>query len=157
VLLERSARRLDEPAWPGAAHSLADELLRPSVIYSPAMQRLRAAVPVHGFAHVTGGGLAGNLVRVLPRGVDAVIREGTWSEPPIFDEIRRSGDVATQEMARTFNLGVGMVAVVPPEAVPGALAVLAEALATTPGAEGEVAVIGEVVAGSGVVRLVPSG
>jgi phosphoribosylformylglycinamidine cyclo-ligase len=155
VLLERAGRSLDGPAWEGASHSLADELLRPSVIYSPVMQRLRATVPVHGFAHVTGGGLAGNLARVLPPGVDAVVRAGSWREPRIFEEIRREGDVAPAEMARTFNLGVGMVAVVPPEAAAPALAALSDALPSVPGAEGEPVAIGEVVAGSGQVRLVP--
>ena len=66
ALLDRADRRLDDPAWPGAHHSLADELLRPSVIYAPAMLKLREHVPVHTFAHVTGGGIPGNLARVLP-------------------------------------------------------------------------------------------
>jgi phosphoribosylformylglycinamidine cyclo-ligase len=152
VLLERAARPLGAPAWDGAPHTLADELLRPSVLYSPALQRLRAAVEVHGLAHVTGGGLAGNLARVLPSDVDAVVRPGSWPEPRIFGEIREAGDVADHEMARVFNLGVGMVAAVPAEQVTAALEVLSAALAATPGAEGDPVVIGEVVAGAGRVR-----
>jgi phosphoribosylformylglycinamidine cyclo-ligase len=104
--------RLEQPAWPGATVSLADELLRPSVIYSPAMARLRRSVPVHGFAHITGGGIPGNLGRVLPPGVDAVVERRNWPAPPIFGEIQRVGVVADDEMARVFNLGIGMVAAV---------------------------------------------
>jgi phosphoribosylformylglycinamidine cyclo-ligase len=125
VLLERAARSLDAAAWSGADHSLADELLRPSVIYSPAMATLRAKLDVHGFAHVTGGGLAGNLRRILPPTVDALIDGGSWRVPRIFDEIQRLGDVDAAEMARTFNLGIGMVAVVAGADVDPAIEVLA--------------------------------
>jgi phosphoribosylformylglycinamidine cyclo-ligase len=120
-----------------------DELLRPSVIYSPRMAALRTAVSVHGFAHITGGGLPGNVARVLPAGCDAVFRRGSWPVPSIFTEIQRRGEVTDEEMAAVFNLGIGMVAVVPPDAVDEALDVL-----------GDAAVVGEVVAGSGVVRIV---
>ena len=113
VLLERAARHLDQPAWDGAHHSLADELLTPSVIYAPAVRALLGEVDVRGMAHVTGGGLPGNLPRVLPRDCDAVVRAGTWEVPRIFGEIQRLGEIADDEMARVFNLGVGMVAVVP--------------------------------------------
>jgi phosphoribosylformylglycinamidine cyclo-ligase len=146
VLLERAGLPLDGPAWPGASHSLADELLRPSVIYSPAMAALRRAVPVHGFAHVTGGGIAGNLVRVLPPTVDAVVQRGTWTVPPVFTEIQRCGVVADAEMERVFNLGVGMIAIVPPDAVAPALEVLAGHDPT---------VIGTVREGTGRAVLVP--
>lgn len=112
VLLERAGRRLDEPAWAGAGHSLADELLVPSVIYSPAVMALVGAVDVHAVAHVTGGGLPGNLARVLPGDLDAVVRPDGWERPPIFGEIQRLGEVADDEMARVFNLGIGMVVAV---------------------------------------------
>jgi len=113
ALLDRAGRSLDAPAWPGARHSLADELLAPSVIYAPAMMRLTREVAVHAFAHVTGGGIPGNLVRVLPDRCDAVVNRGAWEEPRIFAEIQRAGDVADDEMAHVFNLGLGMLAVVP--------------------------------------------
>jgi phosphoribosylformylglycinamidine cyclo-ligase len=67
---------------------------------------------VHAFAHVTGGGLAGNLARVLPGTADAVVDRATWTPQPIFERIARAGAVAQADMERTFNLGVGMVAVV---------------------------------------------
>jgi phosphoribosylformylglycinamidine cyclo-ligase len=124
VLVEPGERNLDDPAWPGAGVSLADELIRPSVIYSPALRRLSVEVEVHAFAHVTGGGLASNLARVLPRGMSVTVDRATWSIPPVFSLIAERGHVAADEMERTFNLGVGMVAVVAPEDADRALAVL---------------------------------
>ncbi len=112
ALLDRAGRRLDDPAWAGAHHSLADELIRPSVIYAPAMRKLRERVDVHAFAHITGGGLPDNLARILPTNCDVVLERGDWDEPRIFAEIQAAGDVADDEMAHVFNLGLGMVAVV---------------------------------------------
>jgi phosphoribosylformylglycinamidine cyclo-ligase len=113
VLVEPGDRRLVDPAWPGADVSLGDELLRPSVIYSPALRRLAGDVEVHAFAHVTGGGIPGNLARVLPGGLGAEIRRGSWPEPRIFAVVAEAGGVADDEMIRVFNLGLGMLAVVP--------------------------------------------
>jgi phosphoribosylformylglycinamidine cyclo-ligase len=127
VLVEPGERRLDDPAWPGADVSLADELIRPSVIYSPALRRLSGDVEVHAFAHVTGGGIPGNLGRVLPAGLGAEIRRGSWPEPRIFAVIGEAGGVADDEMIRVFNLGLGMLAVMPDGEVPAALASLAAA------------------------------
>jgi phosphoribosylformylglycinamidine cyclo-ligase len=115
ALLERAGRRLQDPAWKGAHHSLGDELIRPSVIYAPAMRKLRERVDVHAFAHVTGGGLPDNLARVLPPHCDATLHRGAWDEPRIFAEIQAAGDVTDDEMAHVFNLGLGMLAVVAPE------------------------------------------
>jgi phosphoribosylformylglycinamidine cyclo-ligase len=127
VLVEPGDRPLDEPAWPGADVSLADELIRPSVIYSPALRRLAGDVEVHAFAHVTGGGIPGNLGRVLPDGLGAEIRRGSWPEPRIFGVVAEAGAVADGEMIRVFNLGLGMLAVVPDGEVAGTLASLATA------------------------------
>jgi phosphoribosylformylglycinamidine cyclo-ligase len=150
VLLERSSLELGGPAWPGAAHSLADELLRPSEIYAPAVLAAVAAGAgsggVHACAHVTGGGLPGNLVRVLGRDCDAVIERGSWDVPPIFDEIARRGEVPAGEMERVFNLGLGMVLVVAPDAVEAVTRALADN-GRPP------AVVGAVRAGSGEVQL----
>ena len=112
ALLDRGGRDLNGPAWVGAHHSLAEELLRPSVIYAPAMLKLAAEVDVHAFAHVTGGGIAGNLVRVLPDRCDAVVRRGAWDEPRVFEEIQLAGAISTDEMEQVFNLGLGMLVVV---------------------------------------------
>jgi len=114
VLLDVAGLPLDGPAWEGAHHSLADELLRPSVIYAPALVALSRAVSVRAWAHITGGGLPANLARVLPKGCEAVVELGSWEVPRVFGEIQRLGHVADDEMAKVFNLGIGMVAVVHP-------------------------------------------
>lgn len=146
LLFDVAGRGLGEPAWDGAATSVADELLLPSVIYAPAVLALAGNLDVHAVAHITGGGIPGNLDRVLPDDLDAVVDPTTWQSPAIFGELARIGSVAPEEMARTFNMGVGMIAVVAPSAAEEALAVLAE--------HGHrPAILGEVVAdGSGVVR-----
>lgn len=113
ALLDRAGRRLDEPAWAGADSTLGDELLRPSVIYAPVVAAVRRVVEVRALGHVTGGGIAGNLARVLPSGCDARVRRGSWPEPRIFAEVAAAGSVEPAEMERVFNLGLGMLAVVP--------------------------------------------
>ena len=126
ALLERAGRPLDGPAWAGAADwTLADELLRPSVIYTPAVLAvLDAGIEVHAVAHITGGGLPGNVPRVLGPRVDAVFDRSTWPVPRIFGEVQAAGEVGDDEMLRVFNLGLGMVLAVPPGSVDPALAVL---------------------------------
>jgi phosphoribosylformylglycinamidine cyclo-ligase len=145
VLLERAGLELGDPAWAGADHSVADELLRPSVIYTPAVLALRAALgdAVHACAHITGGGIVGNLPRALPDDLGAVLERSAWSEPRVFAEIARLGMVAEDEMDRVFNRGVGMALVLHAGTADEALRVLQQA--------GQRAcVIGEVVAGAGV-------
>ena len=145
VLLERAGLELGDPAWAGADHSLADELLRPSVIYTPAVLAVRGALgdALHGCAHITGGGIVGNLPRALPGDLGAVLQRSGWAEPLVFAEIARLGPVAEDEMDRVFNRGVGMALVLEAGAADAALRVLGKA--------GQPAsVIGEVVAGSGV-------
>lgn len=113
VLLERAGRPLDGPAYDGARHTLGEELLAPSVIYAPTIAALLHSVDVRAVAHITGGGIPGNLNRVLPAGTAAVVDRGTWETPPIFGEIQRLGNVADDEMAKVFNMGIGMIVVVP--------------------------------------------
>jgi phosphoribosylformylglycinamidine cyclo-ligase len=125
VLFERAGLALEDELFPG--HSVADELLRPSVIYAPALLALLGDVDVRAVAHITGGGLVGNLPRVLPAGVDAELERSAWEVPRVFAEIQRHGDVADDEMARVFNLGLGMVVVLPPDDVARALVVLRDA------------------------------
>jgi phosphoribosylformylglycinamidine cyclo-ligase len=85
------------------------------------MLALARRVTVHAFAHITGGGIPGNLVRVLPDRCDAIIERGSWERPRIFDVIQAAGRVTDDEMEQVFNLGVGMVAVVPEPDVESAL------------------------------------
>jgi phosphoribosylformylglycinamidine cyclo-ligase len=149
VLLERAGLRLDDAAWDGAEHTLADELLRPSVIYAPAVLGALGVVEVHAAAHVTGGGIPGNLVRALPAGADAVVDRRAWDEPRVFGQIRRLGDVDDGEMARVFNLGIGMVLIVDGGDAAGAVDAL--------GAAGCPAVVmGRVTEGTGHVRVTDS-
>jgi len=146
VLFDDAGRTLDEPAWAGAPHRLADELLLPSVVYAPAIAALLRIVDVRGVAHITGGGLPGNLARVLPDGTAAELQERSWEVPRIFTEIQRLGEVSDDEMRKVFNLGIGMVVVVAPDEVYKALDVLR--------IEGHRAVeIGRVVSGSRSVRI----
>lgn len=148
VLLEEARLPLEGPAWPGAPHTLGEELLRPSVIYAPAVLAALREAPggVHACAHVTGGGIPGNLVRVLPEGTRAVVERGTWEVPTIFGEIARRGPVAESEMTRVFNLGLGMVLVTDPGACDAVCTALARA--------GRPAVaVGEVVPGERAVSI----
>ena len=110
---------------PFEGRTLGDELLTPTRIYALDCLALAAECDAHAFAHVTGGGLAGNLERVLPAGVVAEVDRATWTPQPIFELIRATGDVARAELELTFNLGVGMVAVLPADRTPDALALLA--------------------------------
>jgi len=111
VLLGEAGLALsDEPAELG--RTLGAELLEPTRIYAADCLAVAAATAVRVYAHVTGGGLAGNLARVIPAGCGAVIERSAWSPPPVFDLIARHGGVIEAEMERTFNMGVGMVAVV---------------------------------------------
>lgn len=146
ALLERAGRSLDAPAWTGAATSLADELLRPSVIYAPVLATLRAGVDVHAFAHITGGGIVGNLNRVLPGDADARVTRSRWREPEIFGEVQRAGDISDAEMESVFNLGIGMGAVLP-------AADAARAVEIVQAAGHDAWIVGEVVAGTGIVQI----
>lgn len=104
--------------------TLGEELLEPTRIYAKDCLALAAETDVRTFSHVTGGGLADNLARVIPSGLVAELDRGTWSPAPIFQMIAQRGRVERIEMERTFNMGVGMVAVVAPEDTDRALAVL---------------------------------
>ena len=112
---------LEEPAWPGAAATLGEELLRPSVIYAPKVLALFEQCGARGAAHITGGGIQANLARMLGPEADAVVRRSAWPVPPIFDRIAAEGPVAPAEMEQVFNLGIGMVVAVPPDQATAAI------------------------------------
>jgi len=105
-------RRIVERARPDAA--MLDALMAPTRIYVKPVLKLLRSVPVKGLAHITGGGLTGNVPRTLPKGTRAVIRSGSWPRPALFRWLQQQGAVAEDEMHRVFNCGIGMVAVVAP-------------------------------------------
>jgi phosphoribosylformylglycinamidine cyclo-ligase len=92
---------------------VGNELMKTHKSYWPAMKRLVDADCVNAMAHITGGGITENLPRVLPKGVAAVIELGSWPVLPIFDHLRQLGNVSQEEMLRTFNMGLGMLLVIP--------------------------------------------
>ena len=104
--------------------TLGEELLEPTRIYAKACLELARTTGVHAMSHITGGGLAANLERVLPKTVGVEIDRSTWAPQPIFDLVRRTGDVALADLEMTLNCGVGMVALLPAEDVDAAIAVL---------------------------------
>jgi phosphoribosylformylglycinamidine cyclo-ligase len=123
VLLELARMPLTEQVEE-FGRTLGEELLEPTRIYAPDCLALAAETGIRTFAHITGGGLARNLSRVLPRGVAAVCDRGSWTPAPVFKLIASRGRVDRAEMEQTFNMGVGMVAVLDPDDVDRALAVL---------------------------------
>jgi phosphoribosylformylglycinamidine cyclo-ligase len=96
--------------FPESRSSVADVLLAVHTSYAPAIRPVLSLI--HALAHITGGGIAGNLVRVLPDGCDAVVEAGSWSWPALFRVLKTAGSVSLAEMRRVFNLGIGMIAVV---------------------------------------------
>ncbi len=120
---------------------LIERLLAPTRIYVKSLLELIRALPVRGLAHITGGGLSDNIPRVLPDGLEVVLKRNHWDRDPVFDWLQREGRIAQSEMYRTFNCGIGMVVIVPPEHADAAVAVLKS--------RGEAAqLIGEVRAGA---------
>jgi phosphoribosylformylglycinamidine cyclo-ligase len=147
-ILVRDAASLAEPAYHGASRTLGEELLLPSVIYAPCVLALRQELgaSVHAVAHITGGGIVGNVARLLPDDLDAVINMESFATPEIFFEIQRRGPVAADEMVRVFNCGLGMVVALDPSA--------AEAAVTLARASGvDASIVGEVDAGAQKVVL----
>lgn len=111
VLLEEMGMKLDDHPI-GLETTLGDELLRPTLIYSPVMLSLRRELEVKGFAHVTQGGIEENLGRIIPPGLEASVQRSAWQPPPIFGLIKSVGRVDEKEMYSTFNMGLGMLVVV---------------------------------------------
>jgi phosphoribosylformylglycinamidine cyclo-ligase len=142
VLLERLGHRVDTHL-PELGTTVGRALLATHRSYLAALEPLLERDKVRALAHITGGGFPGNIPRVLPEGLGAVVRRGSWEVPPLFRLIQKGGDVPEEEMLRTFNMGIGMVVVV----APGDLHDVEHSLER----RGEPSfVIGRVVAGSGV-------
>jgi phosphoribosylformylglycinamidine cyclo-ligase len=94
-------------------HTLGEELLKPTKIYSEIIQQLIKDLPIHGLAHITGGGIQDNLLRIIPRACEVEITRESWDTPPIFNFLKQAGNIEDTELLRTFNCGIGMIAVVP--------------------------------------------
>ncbi|MFD5378577.1 phosphoribosylformylglycinamidine cyclo-ligase [Streptomyces griseoincarnatus] len=125
VLLERAGLSLDARI-DELGRTLGEELLEPTKIYSLDCLSLIHTTEVHAFSHVTGGGLAANLARVIPDGLHATVDRSTWTPSPVFDLVGRTGSVERLELEKTLNMGVGMIAIVPQESVDVALSTLAD-------------------------------
>src|SRR3989440_348883 len=138
------ARRVFAPfaldaIFPELDESLVDALLRPHRCYLRELQTLREypGITFKGIAHITGGGFEGNIARILPPGIQAVVETDSWQVPPIFDLICRLGHITRKDMYRTFNMGVGMVCIVSSEAAEQAQHLLPEMLKVGYITEGE--------------------
>jgi phosphoribosylformylglycinamidine cyclo-ligase len=136
-ILERAGNPLDLDL---GGVKLADALMAPTTIYvksmldllranpsqNPAHPRADSAIPIHGMAHITGGGLKENIIRVVPDGLGIALEASAIVLPPVFDWLMREGNVAREEMWRTFNCGVGFTVILPADAVTAASALLAK-------------------------------
>ena len=142
-ILERAGSPLDIDL---GGVKLADALMAPTTIYVKSMLELLKSAPVHGMAHITGGGLKENIIRVVPEGLGIALDASTIVLPPVFDWLMREGNVAREEMWRTFNCGIGFTVILSRDAVSAASALLAKhGLASS--------VIGEVVPAQGDERV----
>jgi phosphoribosylformylglycinamidine cyclo-ligase len=146
LFFERLGLAATDPV-PGLGATVAEVLLAPHRSYYRLLEPLLDSGMLRGLAHITGGGITDNLPRILPAGSAALVRRGSWPVPPVFSFIQREGRVDDAEMYRTFNMGIGMIAVVAPEDFEGVAARL--------GACGEPCHrIGEIVPGDGTVQYV---
>jgi phosphoribosylformylglycinamidine cyclo-ligase len=126
LLLETAGYKLEEHV-PRLGCTVAEELLKPHRSYAKAILRLNEAGLLKGAAHITGGGIPGNLPRILPKGLEARVNVGSWPVLPLFELLREIGNVPDDEMWRTFNMGIGMILVVSPRDLPKAAAMLKRA------------------------------
>jgi len=135
---------------PELEQPLGTVLLTPTRIYSGIISLLIRDLPIHGFAHITGGGMTDNIIRVIPDGCSIIIHRNSWDIPPVFEFLRQAGNVSADEMMRTFNNGVGLVAAVPEKAV-------SDVMERLNGMNEKAFVIGEVVKRESDKRVVYSG
>ncbi|BCJ65312.1 phosphoribosylformylglycinamidine cyclo-ligase [Polymorphospora rubra] len=148
VLLGAGRMRLDTVIDDfGPQRTLGEELLTPTKIYAQDCLKLIEECEVRALAHVTGGGIPGNLVRILPEHVDAVVNRSTWKPQPIFDLVQAKGRIEDPEMESTFNMGIGMFAIVSAEDADRALALLA-------GRGLDAWQAGEIIEGTGTVQMI---
>ncbi len=126
VLLRHAGMRLDQHV-PELGRTLGEELLEPTRVYAKAVLDVVSATKVHAMSHITGGGLANNLARVLPAHLGATVRRETWSPAPVFGLVQRAGELSQADIEATLNMGVGMAIVLPETSVDEAIRSLAAA------------------------------
>jgi phosphoribosylformylglycinamidine cyclo-ligase len=107
---------------PELGHTIGEELLRPTRIYAEPIQHLVRGLPIRGLAHITGGGIVDNTLRIIPKACGIEFKRDSWEAPPIFGYLKQAGHIEEREMLRVFNNGIGLVAVVPEKAVQDVLA-----------------------------------
>jgi len=142
-ILERAKPDLNQSV---GARTLADALIAPTRIYVKAVLELIGKLPIAGMAHITGGGLTENIIRVVPDGLGLELRAGSWPLPPVFQWLQKAGPVADEEMWRTFNCGIGFVLILDEVQ-------LAPARAHFAALDWDTHVIGSVIAAPGDVRV----
>ncbi|HET9041410.1 MAG TPA: phosphoribosylformylglycinamidine cyclo-ligase [Gemmatimonadales bacterium] len=144
IVFDRMKLSLDAPLG-ATGRTVADALLAVHQSYAASVRPVVGRM--HALAHITGGGIPGNLVRVLPEGCEAVVDPASWELPPLFAVLQQAGGISTEEMRDVFNLGVGLVAVLPADAVAGAQAAAQAAGVAT-------WLMGEIRRGTAAVRFV---
>ena len=97
---------------PELGRTIGEELLTPTRIYSETIHSIIKDLPVFGLAHITGGGITDNIIRVIPEGCNVILRKNSWDVPPVFTYLKQAGNISEKEMMRTFNNGIGLIAVV---------------------------------------------
>jgi phosphoribosylformylglycinamidine cyclo-ligase len=145
IVFDVAGLAVDSPV-PGVGATAGDALLWPHRSYLKAVQPVLEAGLIKGMAHITGGGITDNLPRILPEGISAVIERGSWTVPPLFSWLQRTGDVADAEMFRAFNMGVGLILACEARKEEAVLALLREA------GEAQAWRIGRIAAGARDVR-----
>ncbi len=148
ILFERCNYDVDT-YLPELSTTVGEELLKPHKSYVQPILQLRKVCEIKGIAHITGGGLPGNVDRILPEGCKARIEKNRWTVPPVFNLLQREGDVEEAEMFRVFNMGIGIVLVVAPDSITAAL----ESLKAT---DESAFVLGDIVSGDKGVELCPN-
>lgn len=96
--------------------TIGEELLKPTRIYSEIIHSIIKDLPIHGLSHITGGGIVENIIRIIPKTCMVVLKKGSWDIPPVFTLLQEAGKITDSEMLRTFNNGIGLIAVVPEKA-----------------------------------------
>jgi phosphoribosylformylglycinamidine cyclo-ligase len=126
LIFDRLQLDVQDP-FPGSDALVGDVLLRPHRSYARALRPLLDEGVVHALAHITGGGIPGNLDRVIPDGLEARVERASWTVPPEFTAVREHGRIDEDEMFHTLNMGIGMIAVVAPEDAPAVVQRLEQA------------------------------